>query len=502
MDNLLRVEMNNEIAEEFFNKFSKDKGDAEKYLLEKAKEVVKEEGYIPVEYEMNNDEKKVAVLYKKEGGNDVSLGDEGLEKEEAKDKRPPKDWWDNCIARAKRFADDPERFCGALWYNPDWFPHGEKLRKSFGKPYKGSIIERVKMLKEAAEYFNNKMRKESKGGKKEEKNKKISLWDRIAFWRKKKGVDEEAMKTDYRTKEERGHPDYSTEGKGEGKWEDFRISRYSEASLKDKIAMLKRRIAELRREIREAEVEDDRIYEKIDEERGDDFSKDFVYRRLKEKVSNLKRKISEKQEADSLRKRMMLRRARLERLLREKENVGVFKESSVSGLAKLSSLRNRLLRKIESLKRKLSEFKVGYKKKAVFDPRILTDLSPEVGFGPHPEIADEVGERRREYKVELAHEKSEEVKKPIPETSKMVAEKPAEVEKAFIEKASKVVKIVDKMIDKGIISEAMKYQKINDLLKFNDFELNRIDKYVDEVKSENVLVIDEQMIDLEKIIGD
>lgn len=47
-------------------------------------------------------------------------------------RRPPKDWWDRCVGRAESFADDPEAFCGWLWY------HGEEegfgsLREAFGK---------------------------------------------------------------------------------------------------------------------------------------------------------------------------------------------------------------------------------------------------------------------------------------------------------------------------------------------------------------------------------
>ncbi len=54
------------------------------------------------------------------------------------DRRPPKGWWENCIARAKKFADDPESFCGGLWYHPEDFAGGKKMKESFGEPRKSS----------------------------------------------------------------------------------------------------------------------------------------------------------------------------------------------------------------------------------------------------------------------------------------------------------------------------------------------------------------------------
>ncbi len=58
------------------------------------------------------------------------------------DKRPPKRWWENCMKRARKFADDPARYCGGLWYGSGDFKYWdkdllEKMRTSFGKPYKG-----------------------------------------------------------------------------------------------------------------------------------------------------------------------------------------------------------------------------------------------------------------------------------------------------------------------------------------------------------------------------
>ena len=42
------------------------------------------------------------------------------------DRRPPKDWMDNCKRKAESFADDPGAFCGDIWYNKP------ELRASFG----------------------------------------------------------------------------------------------------------------------------------------------------------------------------------------------------------------------------------------------------------------------------------------------------------------------------------------------------------------------------------
>jgi hypothetical protein len=71
-------------------------------------------------------------------GNSVKSA--SLRKLAPEDARPPKDWWDNCIARAKKFATDPQSFCGGLWYHPEWFVGEEAMRESFGEPpKKGSL---------------------------------------------------------------------------------------------------------------------------------------------------------------------------------------------------------------------------------------------------------------------------------------------------------------------------------------------------------------------------
>lgn len=64
---------------------------------------------------------------------DNQEGDTGDESK-AKDGRPPKAWWDNCMRRARKFASDPEKLCGALYHNPEKFPGGGgKMRSAFGK---------------------------------------------------------------------------------------------------------------------------------------------------------------------------------------------------------------------------------------------------------------------------------------------------------------------------------------------------------------------------------
>ena len=61
----------------------------------------------------------------------------------AEDARPPKDWWDNCLERAKSWADDPARVCGSLWANPERWDitrgggessgKGEATKEAYGK---------------------------------------------------------------------------------------------------------------------------------------------------------------------------------------------------------------------------------------------------------------------------------------------------------------------------------------------------------------------------------
>lgn len=514
-----RVELNEAIAGEYFKLKGENEKLAEEYLLSEAKKLAPE-GFEPTDYELNEAEKKIAVIYK----------------EAQKDRRPPKDWWENCIKRARRFADDPESFCGALWYRPEDFPHGEKLREAFGEPYtpkrrsslnveEGDIDEELddidKMLVEAIE----------KGGfKKKETAFSFVEEKEIA----KKGVEKEKeiTQTEYRTRDEtRGHKDYSSEGKGEGKWEDYRTSKFSEASLKLRLARLMRKLEQIERKLKEEEVkvrprverevpiewEDEerevRVRPREERDRLDrvrrrlrtltskllsekEKEEDMKVALLKRKIANLRRKIAELEAEPEIEEEETF-----DELERSIERYKALRGRSASRLAKLKEIKAKRLARLKEKLARIRE-KVGTKKKAVFDPRVFTDLDPEATFGPHPEMADEVGERRREYKVDLAHEKSEEVKKPVPKTIEMVTEKPAEVEKAFIEKASKVIEIVDKMIDKGMISLNQKYSKINELLKFNDLELERIKKYVDEIKKDTIIATGDEFIDLEKIIGD
>lgn len=77
-----------------------------------------------------------------------------------KDKRPPKAWWDNCIRKAKKFADDPNKFCGALWANPNEFGGGSKMRDAFGKSesfqnIKGDSMEEKDLGKEVEDLKEN-----------------------------------------------------------------------------------------------------------------------------------------------------------------------------------------------------------------------------------------------------------------------------------------------------------------------------------------------------------
>jgi len=503
------VELASVYAENFFKFKDESLAKAEEYLRQIAASHIPSEDYELTGYEVNEDEKGVRLVFSKK-----------------KDRRPPKDWWENCIKRAKRFADDPESFCGALYYRPESFPQGEKLKEAFGKPYKGSLTkEEEKILKEAVMSFEGKI--------------KEPLWKRLMFW--KKGEKKELTK-DYRTQEERGHPDYSTEGKGEGKWEDYRTSKFSEASRKllAKIKALKKKIEELEEEEKEHPKErllKKKLLEKEEpakrlppkkklpkevpiefeeEEEEIPVKKSLPKRSLpkeeaverprfktkaEREVSKTtllekeeKEKKEEKREEEKERPRVKPPERRFEKLYPE---IALREESLKRIKEKIARLKERLA----SLEDKTKTIE-RIKRKAVFDPRILTDLDPEAGFGPMPEFAQE---RAPEYKyeVELAHEKSEEIKKPIPKTMQMVKEKAPVVEKAFVEKASKVMKIIDEMIEKGLITENEKYQKFSDLLKFNDFELERFKKFVNETKSERgVLVIDEGIIDFNKIVGD
>jgi hypothetical protein len=53
-------------------------------------------------------------------------------------KKPPKDWFDRCTTRAESFADDPEAYCGALWY------HGkEEWRSGFGKAEVNEMLDKA-----------------------------------------------------------------------------------------------------------------------------------------------------------------------------------------------------------------------------------------------------------------------------------------------------------------------------------------------------------------------
>jgi hypothetical protein len=55
------------------------------------------------------------------------------EMEKADDGRPPKEWWDNCIASAGKFADDPAKFCSWMYHHGQesgFNPQREAIGKS------------------------------------------------------------------------------------------------------------------------------------------------------------------------------------------------------------------------------------------------------------------------------------------------------------------------------------------------------------------------------------
>jgi len=47
--------------------------------------------------------------------------------------KPPKKWFEKCKEKAKKFADNEYAFCMGLWNNPEKYPGGEKMKKSFGE---------------------------------------------------------------------------------------------------------------------------------------------------------------------------------------------------------------------------------------------------------------------------------------------------------------------------------------------------------------------------------
>jgi len=65
-----------------------------------------------------------------------------MEREEIKDGRPPKEWWDNCVSKAKKFATDANKFCGWL-YRQEGGKWG-KIRSAFGKS--GEMIDTTDLL--------------------------------------------------------------------------------------------------------------------------------------------------------------------------------------------------------------------------------------------------------------------------------------------------------------------------------------------------------------------
>jgi len=94
----------------------------------------------------------------------------------AVDKRPPENWWNSCISRAEKFADDPEAYCGRLWYGPGYTPETKsvdlekagkpwskeqyaRMKESFGAPYKKRLGEKVLKCIEKSELGEPERRK-------------------------------------------------------------------------------------------------------------------------------------------------------------------------------------------------------------------------------------------------------------------------------------------------------------------------------------------------------
>ena len=246
----------------------------------------------------------------------------------------------------------------------------------------------------------------AKSGKKMKKSKPV----RVAF--KKKAQEDNK---DYRVQET--NPNYTSKGKGEKKWRDYRTSMHTEAALLRRIARLKKRIEMLK----EASMKDT--------------------------------KKEEKKTAD-------------------------------------------IMKRLRNIRRKIA----ALKKKAKFDPRILTDLNPESSFGPAPTKADEKGFRRVDYGVQVADEGKR--KQPVPNTQSMVTEV-HEVQKAMASKAAKVAQIVDDMIEKGLIKPEEKYKEIERLISMNSVELKKVENFVKKASvGETVLIKDDVYIDFSEIVGD
>jgi len=53
--------------------------------------------------------------------------------------RPPKKWFDACLSRAGKWADDPAKACGALWHDPEKWDEtkGEATKEAYGKSVEG-----------------------------------------------------------------------------------------------------------------------------------------------------------------------------------------------------------------------------------------------------------------------------------------------------------------------------------------------------------------------------
>ncbi len=110
-------------------------------------------------------------------GEEIMDAQEYYEKMFTKDDRPPKEWWDRCIARASKWATDPAKVCGALWFDPGRWPHGAgpAMRESYGKNVEGGMAMKkdVKKQEEAPE-------EEPKPTEEEKPETTASLEERVA----------------------------------------------------------------------------------------------------------------------------------------------------------------------------------------------------------------------------------------------------------------------------------------------------------------------------------
>ena len=144
------------------------------------------------------------------------------------------------------------------------------------------------------------------------------------------------------------------------------------------------------------------------------------------------------------------------------------------------------------------------KKRATFDPRLITDLNPEKNFGPAPQMAAEKQFKRKPYGTEFADEGSNKRKMPSPNTQDMITKDKREIEKAYTAKATRVASIIDDMLKKNLIKVEDKDKEFERLMGMDIVEIEKIGSYVKKASSnpDTILVNDDMIIDFNKIVGD